>query len=35
MIIEIKYVLRNKGANIHNKTILYHGDHTSILRIYH
>ena len=27
-------MLRNKGAHIHIKTILSHGDHTSILCIY-
>ena len=35
IIIEIKYMLKNKGAHIHNKTILCHGDNTSILCIYH
>ena len=28
-------MLRNKGACIRNKTILCHGNHTSILCIYH
>ena len=30
IIIEIYYMLRKKGAHIHNKTILCHGDHTRI-----